>query len=321
MKREFIWAYPPFPSSHASTLVCLPNGDILAAAFTGSHERNDDVGIAIVKRTSEGWDPKYEFIKVNTEPHWNPVLFWADSEVHLFFKVGPSPRNWSTWYTKGRGEDWSDPVSLGSDVGPVKNKPINISNGTVLAPNSYETETGEWNAWIDISAPAQLQKWERVVVPKFINIQKSGVIQPSLWESEPGNIHMVLRSRMGKVCRSDSFDYGRTWGPVYPIKFPNNNSGIDLVRVKDKVYMVCNPVSGSTMRTPRSPLTVFCNNLNLTNEWKHVVELEKSGQYNGNFPAEFSYPAIISFTRESKLFIAGTYTWNRKNITYWEHPL
>ncbi len=37
-----------------------------------------------------------------------------------------------------------------------------------------------------------------------------GVIQPTLWESSPGHIHMLLRSTRGAIFRSDSIDYGAT---------------------------------------------------------------------------------------------------------------
>src|SRR3546814_13002149 len=58
-----------------------------------------------------------------------------------------------------------------------------------------------------------------------------GVIQPALWESAPGKVHMLLRSSAGVICRSDSEDYGKTWSPVYKTDLPNPNSGIDATKL------------------------------------------------------------------------------------------
>lgn len=58
-----------------------------------------------------------------------------------------------------------------------------------------------------------------------------GVIQPTLWESSPGTVHMLLRSTEGSIYRSDSTDGGVSWCPPYDTGLPNNNSGIDLDRL------------------------------------------------------------------------------------------
>lgn len=39
--------------------------------------------------------------------------------------------------------------------------------------------------------------------------QGKGIIQPTLWESEPGHVHMLLRSTAGRIFRSDSTDGGK----------------------------------------------------------------------------------------------------------------
>ena len=57
-----------------------------------------------------------------------------------------------------------------------------------------------------------------------------GVIQPTLWQSQPGRVHMLLRSTEGRIFRSDSNDNGQSWSRAYPIDMPNNNSGIDLAQ-------------------------------------------------------------------------------------------
>ena len=57
----------------------------------------------------------------------------------LFYKVGPDPRKW--WgmlitSTDG-GETWSAPRRLPENIlGPIKNKPVQLSDGTILCASS-----------------------------------------------------------------------------------------------------------------------------------------------------------------------------------------
>src|SRR5690606_35066739 len=153
----------------------------------------------------------------------NPALFAApDGRVHLYFKVGRRIPGWSTWtLTSGdQGATWSEPRALVPDDlggrGPVKNKPILLSDGTWLAGASLETEEGRWDVFVDRSEDGG-QTWQASdLIPLDRNrCAGKGVIQPTLWESTPGHVHMLMRSTCGVICRSDSGDGGRTWSPIY----------------------------------------------------------------------------------------------------------
>ena len=77
--------------AHGSTIVELPNGDLLAAWFQGSGERwADDVQIlgARLIRGSESWSQPFTMADVPDFPDINPVLF-LDTEQRL----------WLVWYT------------------------------------------------------------------------------------------------------------------------------------------------------------------------------------------------------------------------------
>src|SRR5690606_20569982 len=156
----------PFAQCHASTLLQLPNNKWLVAWFGGSREGNDDVGIWLAERFQTRWSPPRLVAKVNETPHWNPALFAApDGRVHLYFKVGRRIPGWSTWtLTSGdQGATWSEPRALVPDDvggrGPVKNKPILLSDGTWLAGASLETEEGRWDVFVDRSEDGG-QTWQ-----------------------------------------------------------------------------------------------------------------------------------------------------------------
>lgn len=87
-----------------------------------------------------------------------------------------------------------------------------------------------------------------------------GVIQPTLWESSPGHIHMLLRSTRGAIFRSDSIDYGATWSVARATFLPNNNSGIDLVSMQDgTLILALNPVNGNWGK--RYPLSLIASRI------------------------------------------------------------
>ena len=77
-------------------------------------------------------------------PCWNPVLFAApDGLVTLFYKVGPSPRRW--WgvarTSQDGGRTWSAAKRLPEGfLGPIKNKPVRLADGSIISPSSTETD-------------------------------------------------------------------------------------------------------------------------------------------------------------------------------------
>ncbi len=308
-EKEFVFQdSSAFLQCHASTLAQLGPGRFLVAWFGGSGEGHPDVGIWTSQRNSEKWSPPRLTAKVNNEAHWNPVLFNAPNGIlYLFFKVGKNPSRWHTWVitSKDQGTTWASPVELvlgdSHPRGPVKNKPIVLSNGWWLAPSSIE-HLHKWDVFVDTSRD-EGKTWNR---SKYVKINHwffggRGVIQPTLWESKPGHVHMLMRSSNGHIYRSDSSDYGQTWCPVYPTDLPTNNSGLDLVKMPDGALILgCNPVPNGY----RSPLTILISYNNGTSWISHLnLETDKG---------EYSYPSIIS----TDTGFALTYTWKKKRIVF-----
>lgn len=305
-------------SCHASTLEVLSNGDIFAAWFAGAYESSPTTAIWGARRTKDGWAGVRKLVKANEFAHWNPVLF-LDKEtniLHLFFKAGRSPQEWQTFISKSEddGDSWSVPYLLTetdksrgiineNGRGPVRNKPIVLSNGSWVAGGSYEhgyPPSRVWRAFVDISRNAG-QSWRQVMIESSHN-----VIQPTLWESEPGYVHMLLRSDMGMLFRADSDNYGDSWGQANPVYFPNNNSGIDVVAIdKNLVVVIANPVFSTKMSAnKRSPLGLYVYNIH-KNNWVELLDIETQ-------KGEYSYPAIVKHGNDLHM----TYTHNRKNIAY-----
>lgn len=313
VSKDFIFGdQRPFAQCHASTLLRMDDGKFLVAWFGGTREKHDDVGIWLSKGEPGNWSAPIEVAKIREDAHWNPVLFKDPSgAITLFFKVGKEIDFWETWYkvSNDNGATWSEAKELVSGDkggrGPVRNKPIVLSDGTWVAPASNELE-GVWNAFVDRSVDSG-KTW---VESEFLKVDRDsiaeeGVIQPALWESEPGKVHMLLRSSAGVICRSDSEDYGKTWCPVYKTNLPNPNSGIDVTKLEDNtLILIFNPDNQNW--GSRNPISLAASRDN-GKTWDPIIELER-----GDVEDEFSYPSVISFGDT----VAVTYTWKRERIAF-----
>ena len=318
-----------FDSPHASTLIRLSNGDILSAWFAGSWEKGPDVAIWMSRRTKDGWQKPWIVADTRGIALWNPVLFQRqDGRIFLFYKEGATIPNWRTLVkiSDDEGKTWTDSRELveGDQIGgrgPVKNKCITLSDGTILAPASLEGET--WDAFVDISTDGgdswnmsqlvPLRRADYHVVDRLPDRRLcygKGVIQPTLWESAPGKVHMLLRSTSSAIFRSDSEDGGKTWCTAYQSGLPNNNSGIDLVKLHNgNLVLAYNPTGNlpNYYKGPRTPLVLSLSTDN-GESWQQILTLE-------NEPGGYAYPAIICDDVHQELLL--TYTWKRERIVFW----
>lgn len=315
-EAEFIFRTASFPSCHASTIVETETGELLAAWFGGTREGDDDVEIWLSARANGGgWSQPRPMTQFPEIPCWNPVLFCdTEGSLWLFFKIGPNPRSWIGAYrtSKDSGRTWSDieylPAGL---VGPIKNKPIILTNGDLLSGTSveagYRKDTPlnapyrSWSSWVERSEDGG-KHWS-IHGPITLIDESFGVIQPTLWEVRPGVVKMLMRAtqRVGFIAEAISTDGGRTWSPARPTTLPNPNAGIDAVKLRDgRICLAYNHTSKG-----RSPLNVALSEDNAEN-WSEPFTLEMRA-------GEYSYPAII---QGSDGAIHITYTWNRKQIKH-----
>lgn len=303
---------PGFAQCHASTLIHLKAGGFIAAWFGGTREGANDVGIWMTKGRPGDWEKPFEVAKINNEPHWNPVLFQSPSgKIFLFFKVGKNTAEWETWVktSEDNGKTWSEAYELvrgdRGGRGPVRNKPIILSNGTWMAGAS--NENGLWNAFFDLSNDGG-KTWHAT---PYLTVDRKefkgkGIIQPTLWEYPKGQVHALLRSSEGFAYRTNSKDYGKTWSPVYKTSLPNPNSAIDVTQLSsDTLVLACNTDDKNWGSRGTLILAISYNN---GKTWPKKIIIE-----NGKRDDEFSYPAIIDFGDT----VAVTYTWQRRKIAFW----
>lgn len=305
VESGFVFETGPTPSCHASTIVETGRG-ILAAWFGGTREGDPDVAIFLAHLEGGHWStPEKVLDGVQPDgrrfPCWNPVLCQPlEGPVLLFAKVGPSPERW--WgvilESLDDGRTWSPPRRLPDGIlGPIKNKPLTLTGGTLLCPSSTEDPETGWRVFIE-STPDLGRTWTRSAP---LNDGRSlGAIQPTFLTYPGDRIQALCRTRQGRIGESWSTDLGRTWSPIVLTERLNPNSGIDAVTLADRRHLL---VSNPTAKG-RTPLTVAMADDGKV--WRDVLTLEDR-------PGEYSYPAVIQ-ARDGRVHV--TYTWNRSKIRH-----
>lgn len=313
VRSEFIYERASYPSCHASTIVETTAKRLVAAWFGGTHEKHPDVGIWVSRWQNGSWSEGVEVANGvqadgTRHPTWNPVLFQPrdGAPLMLFYKVGPTPQTW--WGELRTSEDdgrtWSAARRLPQGIlGPIKNKPVQLADGTILSPTSDETpeRPSKWRVYFERSTDGGLS-WTRT---DFLNNGlEIAAIQPSiLFHDRLGGakLQAVGRTRQGLVFTISSQDAGRTWSPMTLLEgVPNPSAGTDAVTLADgRHLLVYNPVAKG-----RTPLVVAVSRDGRA--WKQVATLEDEA-------GEYSYPAVIQ-TTDGLVHI--TYTWKRERIKH-----
>lgn len=314
ISHDFIWEKPSFPESHASSIAETKEGVLIASWFGGTKERNPDVCIWTSHFIDGKWtEPKNVANGIINDTLryacWNPVLYQVpDGELQLYYKVGPNVVGWEgklITSTDG-GHTWSEPRTLDKGfIGPVKNKPVLLSDGTLVAPSS--TEGGAWRVHLEKSKDFG-KTWTKTE-PLNEGV-KLHTIQPSILDYGKGKLQILTRTLERAIAESWSYDNGKTWSEFTKSSLPNTNSGTDAVSLQDgRQLLVYNHVlphdSLKRGKGFRTPLNVAISEDGKT--WYAALVLEDSPI------SQYSYPSVIQ-SKDGLVHIV--YTWRRKAIKH-----
>ena len=318
---EFVFNNAPHPECHASTIAETASGALVAAWFGGTAERNADVGIWFSRQGVDGWTLPVEVANgVQPDggryPTWNPVLYQSPRDgapLLLFFKVGPSPPEWwgMVMESEDDGRSWSEPRRLPDGVlGPIKNKPITLPDGSLLAGSSIEDapEPPAWRAHFERS-PDLGRTWTRSerLAGRTAGGEDFWIIQPTILVLGDGELLALFRSKQSRIAASRSADEGRSWGPIYATGLLNPDAGVDGLTLADGrhllVYNHKVRINGAWAGS-RSRLNVALSDDGDT--WDAALMLEDQD-------GEYSYPAVIQ-ARDGQVHV--TYTHRRTRIRH-----
>jgi alpha-L-rhamnosidase len=284
VSSEFIFETAPFASCHASTIVETKRG-MTAAWFGGTKEGAPDVGIWLSHQEGGKWAAPIEVangVRADGKRFacFNPVLFHLpDGSLALYYKA------WS------EAEKLPEPL-----IGPVKNKPVTLSDGSLLSGSS--TEDQGWRVHFEHSTDGG-KTWQ------FIGPVNDGktinAIQPSILFLGGDKLMAIGRTKEKHLFEIHSDDNGKTWGTMTLTDLPNPNSGTDAVTLRDGRHLL---IYNHTAKG-RSPLNLAVSKDG--KNWEAALVLESE-------PGEYSYPAIIQ-TGDGLVHIV--HTWKRLRIRHW----
>src|SRR5947209_1779180 len=161
---SFVFETAPFASAHASNIVELRNGDLLATWFGGSAEGKADVAIWASRRSGNRWSVPYELAREPEIACYNPVVFYAkNGRLWFYYKFGPHPTSWAAArrWSDDDGRTWSGVEHLPAGLyGPIRAKPLVLADGTIVSGTSVESYR-TWAAWIERSTDNG-QSWKRI---------------------------------------------------------------------------------------------------------------------------------------------------------------
>lgn len=278
-----------FPGVHVATLEQAPGGDLLYAFYAGSREGADDVRtyLSRLETGSRRWSEPEVVFDEPGRPDGNAVL-WTDDEngrVHLLFSTimgdGWSEAVLRAITSEDDGATWSEPRWVRQEWGWLfGTRPFRMSNGELLVPIYSEVE---WSSGWYVSRDDGYTLTPRPG-PDDTAWPSSprGMIQPATVELEPGRLLAFNRTRDGRIWKTESTDYGRTWSDAVPTDLPNPNARVALAKLgSGSLVLAYNPT-----RRGRSPLRLALST-DGGETWPHGVTVEaEPGE-------EFSYPYLL----------------------------
>lgn len=302
LKSEFIFERGPVPTNHASTIVETTEG-LLAVWFGGPRARDPLNSIYSARYDGTNWSEPARILEGGTGNArfqcWNPVLFQPSrGPLLLFYKVGPGPEEW--WgmlvTSTNAGRSWTSPKRLPDGfIGPVRNKPMELPDGSWLCGASIEQ--GGWRVHMERASNSG-ERWEKT--GPLNDPAEIAAIQPTILLHQNADLQILCRTKQGFIAESWSRDAGKSWSTLTLTRLPNPNGAIDAVRLKDGRFLLVYNASASER-----------NVLNLAvsrdgRQWTPELVLEEG-------IGEFSYPAVIQ-ARDSLVHV--TYSWNRQHIRH-----
>ena len=256
----------PMVQNHAAFIERLEDDTLACLWFGGTLEGKSDISIygSVLLPDAPGWSASMRLSDDAGRSEQNPVL-WRDGggNWQLFHTAQPAG-NQDECVVRTR------PVVFDGMLRGGEPRDLALPKGSFIRGRFVQRKDGAWMMPVFrcISRPGQ--RWNGSHDTAAVAISNDN---GQTWElsEEPGSIgsvhmtivplhgdHMVAfyrRRQSDFVHRSESVDGGFTWSAPAATDVPNNNSSINVIRLKDgRLAMVCNPVSAASSTDRRVSL-------------------------------------------------------------------
>jgi predicted neuraminidase len=294
--------------NHAASVARMPNGDLLAAWFSGPFEGSVHQVIYGTRSTDGGktWDQGRVLQDDPQKSDFDPAFIVDENRVWMFYSTGRWNRypfaqqrlgedvhiGAESFKIFGRSSDdagltWSDAKRILDSAGWGCR-----SNGIVLSSGEFILPTHEFMTWTAAALRSEDggKTWTRstnVVLPK-----KVGAAEPTIAELRNGDLMMVLRSRDGELRGCTSADKGKSWSEPRQLGIPAGNSSSNLLRLRDGRLLLTYTSSLPPNRTELS--------MRLSNDdgktWgspHEIAETEVVTKADAFWSKQVSYPSAV----------------------------
>lgn len=310
-------------SAHSATLTRLPNGDMLALWFAGTHEGRPDVKIWQSIYAKNHW----QMATIAVSPQalraelgayvyklGNPVVYTASNgQLHLFV-VSVTIGGWAGsrlnhFISNDNGKTWKfskllilSPLLNFSTL--VRTSPIPLTNGGFYLPVYSE---------FAMTYPEILEFDQKgnFICQIRMNTSRANLLQPSLVPLSAKTAKAFLRNKAIKndiLYMQDTSDGGISWGPITSTNLTNHDSSLVVTKLNNNLLLMVHNIykkhDSLDSSDDRSHLALAVSRDGVN--WRDIYDLEN------DVKGEFSYPAI--YVKDSIVDIL--YTWKRKQIKH-----
>ena len=285
------------PYKHPASIAELANGDLYIVYYGGKGEYATDTGVfgSRFKKGGSHWTTPRAIARDPFRSLGNGVIWQApDGAVWLFYVVRWG-ETWSTSRIQGKisrdgARTWSDSFVVSDKEGMmVRGRPIVLDTGEYLLPVYHETGnntelTGADSTSRFLRFSPKTKKW----TASGIISSAKGNIQPAVAQITHTRVIAYCRrgggyepTKAGWMVRSESVDGGKSWAEGKDCSFPNPNSAVDLLRLRDGHLLL---IYNDSMNE-RTPLTVAIST-DGGKTWPHKRNLATG-------PYDYAYPYSI----------------------------
>lgn len=236
-------------------IVVLRDGRLLLAwsDFYGGAEDNATARIS-AKVSADGgrsWSEKYTLQENVGKENVMSVSLLRERETGeiLFFHGVKNDVDDLHFYVRASDDEaatWSDPLRITTEPGYhilMNDRAVQLTSGRIVAPMSWNAEI--WREGASTTSTAWLsddagRSWTRS--ESSISCPQRGAMEPGVVQLNDGSLLMIIRTQMGQIWRSLSFDEGATWTDAEPmgVRAPEAPSTITRIPTTGDLLLIWN---------------------------------------------------------------------------------
>lgn len=309
MDRLFGPEVPTGTYKHPACFDQLENGDLYLVYYGGDGEYAAGTGVfgSRLRKGATTWTRPVKVAGLPFHSLGNAVVWQAPDGVVWLFYVIRCGETWSTSRIEAKvsrdgARNWSDSFPVTFEQGTmVRSHPIALSNGEYLLPIYRETGADtEFTAPNTCSLFLRFDPGKKVWMESNRVYSRLGNLQPAVVQIDDRHLIAFCRRggdyeprKDGYLVRTESSDGGLTWSEGKETSFPNPNSAVDFIKLRNGHLLL---IYNDSM-DHRTPLTAAIS-----------VDDGQTFPYQRNLiagPGDFAYPTAVQ-TRDNRIHVVFT---------------